>query len=215
MIYLLVFLILAYLIGSIPTSVWVGKWFFNIDIRNYGSGNAGATNTLRVLGAKAAIPVFAFDVFKGFLVPFIAHYYYNKLPAINDAYLFPIIIGFSAVVGHIFPIFAGFRGGKGVATLLGMTLGIAIVPACLSLAVFIVILIITKYVSVGSLTAGIIFPLFVFLFEDYTISLIIFSISAEILLFYTHRKNIQRLLNGTENKITFKRRVHSEKTEIR
>lgn len=206
MIYLIVFLILAYLIGSIPTSVWVGKWFYNIDIRNYGSGNAGATNTLRVLGTKAALPVFVFDVFKGFIIPFIAHYYKNELPAINDSYLLTIIIGFIAVLGHIFPLFAGFRGGKGVATLLGMTLGIAIVPALLSLGIFILVLFITKYVSLGSLTAGLMFPIFTFFFEDYTISLMIFSIFATVLLFYTHRKNIQRLLNGTENKTTFKKK---------
>lgn len=210
MIYLIVFCIISYLLGSIPTSVWVGKWFYNIDIRNYGSGNAGATNTLRVLGAKAALPVFAFDVFKGFLMPFIAHKFNNELPAINDSYLFPIIIGFIAVLGHIFPIFASFRGGKGVATLLGMTLGITIFPALLSLGIFILVLILTKYVSVGSLTAGITFPILILFFEDYTISLMIFSIFATVLLFYTHRKNIRRLMNGTENKTTFKKKNTKE-----
>lgn len=206
MLYLIVFLILAYLLGSIPTSVWVGKWFYNIDIRNYGSGNAGATNTLRVLGTKAALPVFVFDVFKGFIMPFFAHKFNNELPTINDSYFFPIIIGFSAVLGHIFPIFAGFRGGKGVATLLGMTIGITIFPALLSLGIFVLVLIFTKYVSVGSLTSGITFPILILFFEDYTISLMIFSIFATILLFYTHRKNIRRLMNGTENKTTFKKK---------
>lgn len=210
MLYLLAFCILAYLLGSIPTSVWIGKWFYNIDIRNYGSGNAGATNTLRILGAKAAFPVFAFDVFKGFLMPFIAHKYNNELPVINDYYLFPIIIGFIAVIGHIFPIFARFRGGKGVATLLGMTLGIAIIPALLCLAIFIIVLLITKYVSVSSLTAGLFFPILTFFIEDYTISLITFSLLAAILLFYTHRKNITRLLNGTESKTSFKKRITKE-----
>lgn len=210
MIFLIVFCIISYLLGSIPTSVWVGKWLYNIDIRNYGSGNAGATNTLRVLGAKAALPVFAFDVFKGFLMPFVAHYFKNELPNINDPYLFPIIIGFIAVLGHIFPIFAEFKGGKGVATLLGMTLGIIVVPALICIGIFIIILIITKYVSVGSLTAGITFPILILFFEDYTISLMVFSIFATILLFYTHRKNIRRLMNGTENKTTFKKRISVE-----
>ena len=207
MIYLILFCLLAYLLGSIPTSVWVGKWFYNIDIREHGSGNAGATNTLRVLGAKVALPVFLFDVFKGFFMPFIAHYYYiSHFPNINDSYLFPILIGFMAVIGHIYPIFAGFRGGKGVATLLGMMLGIATIPSLLSFGVFIIVLFATKYVSVGSLTAGLLFPIFTYFFVNYTISLMVFSILSCILLFYTHRKNIQRLLNGTESKTTFKKK---------
>lgn len=204
--YLLIFCILAYLLGSIPTSVWVGKWFYNIDVREHGSKNAGATNTLRVLGLKAAIPVFIFDVFKGFIMPFLAHSFHNDFPHLNDKYLFPVIIGFIAVIGHIFPIFANFKGGKGVATLLGMMLGIATIPSLLSLGIFMIILIITKYVSVGSLTAGFFFPFFIILFENYTHSLLIYSVLATILLFYTHRKNIQRLLNGTESKTTFKKK---------
>ncbi len=197
---------MAYLLGSVPTSVWVGKWFYHIDIREHGSGNAGATNTLRVLGAKVALPVFLFDVFKGFLMPFLAHHFINKFPAISDVYLFPILIGFMAVIGHIYPLFAGFRGGKGVATLLGMMLGIATLPSLLSFGVFIIVLIATKYVSVGSLTAGLLFPVFTYFFVNFTISLMIFSIIACILLFYTHRKNIQRLINGTESKTTFKKK---------
>ncbi|NMD01042.1 MAG: glycerol-3-phosphate 1-O-acyltransferase PlsY [Bacteroidales bacterium] len=206
MIYLILFCVLAYLLGSVPTSVWVGKWFYHIDIREHGSGNAGATNTLRVLGAKVALPVFLFDVFKGFLMPFLAHHFINKFPAISDVYLFPILIGFMAVIGHIYPLFAGFRGGKGVATLLGMMLGIATLPSLLSFGVFIIVLIATKYVSVGSLTAGLLFPVFTYFFVNFTISLMIFSIIACILLFYTHRKNIQRLINGTESKTTFKKK---------
>lgn len=206
MIYLILFCISAYLLGSIPTAVWVGKWFYHIDIREHGSGNAGATNTLRVLGAKVALPVFIFDVFKGFLMPFLAHHFINKFPTISDFYLFPILIGFMAVIGHIYPLFAGFRGGKGVATLLGMMLGIATIPSLLSFGVFIIVLIATKYVSVGSLTAGILFPVFTYFFADYTNSLILFSILACSLLFYTHRKNIQRLIQGKESKTTFKKK---------
>lgn len=207
MIYFIVFCLLAYFLGSIPTSVWVGKWFYNIDIREHGSGNAGATNTMRVLGVKVALPVFLFDVFKGFFMPFVAHYYISRFPNINDSYLFLILIGFMAVIGHIYPIFAGFRGGKGVATILGMMLGITTIPALLSLLVFIIVLIITKYVSVGSMTAGLLFPVFVFFLVNYSASLLIFSIFSTALLFYTHRKNIQRLLNGTENKTTFKKKT--------
>ncbi len=197
---------MAYLLGSVPTSVWVGKWLYHIDIREHGSGNAGATNMLRVLGTKVALPVFLFDVFKGFLMPFLAHHFINKFPAISDVYLFPILIGFMAVIGHIYPLFAGFRGGKGVATLLGMMLGIATIPTLLSFGVFIIVLIATKFVSVGSLTAGLLFPIFTYFFVNFTISLMIFSVLACILLFYTHRKNIQRLINGTESKTTFKKK---------
>jgi glycerol-3-phosphate acyltransferase PlsY len=111
-----------------------------------------------------------------------------------------------AVIGHIYPLFAGFRGGKGVATLLGMMLGIATIPTLLSFGVFIIVLIATKFVSVGSLTAGLLFPIFTYFFVNFTISLMIFSIIACILLFYTHRKNIQRLINGTESKTTFKKK---------
>jgi len=206
MIYLILFCVLAYLLGSVPTSVWVGKWLYHIDIREHGSGNAGATNMLRVLGTKVALPVFLFDVFKGFLMPFLAHHFINKFPAISDVYLFPILIGFMAVIGHIYPLFAGFRGGKGVATLLGMMLGIATIPTLLSFGVFIIVLIATKFVSVGSLTAGLLFPIFTYFFVNFTISLMIFSVLACILLFYTHRKNIQRLINGTESKTTFKKK---------
>ncbi|NSW45673.1 MAG: glycerol-3-phosphate 1-O-acyltransferase PlsY [Bacteroidales bacterium] len=207
MIVLLVFCIIAYLLGSIPTSVWIGKWFYNIDIRQHGSGNAGATNTLRILGPKAALPVFIFDVFKGFLMPFLSHQYMQDFPHIEDKFLFPILIGFFAVLGHIFPLFAGFKGGKGVATLLGMMLGISTLPSLLSLGVFIIVLLISQYVSVGSMTAGLLFPIFVIFFENYSLSLIIFSIIAALLLIYTHKKNIQRLLNGTENKTTFKKKT--------
>ncbi len=195
MTFLVLFLIASYLLGSIPTSVWMGKIFYGIDIRQHGSGNAGATNTFRVLGAKVAIPVFIFDVFKGFIPPFLTQYYAHLLPQLNDVYLWSIIVG----------VFAVFKGGKGVATLLGMTLGIATIPALCSFGIFILVFIISRYVSLGSLIAGISFPLFVLLFDNYSTSLLIFSIAGSLLLFYTHRTNIKRLLNGTENKITLKK----------
>jgi len=195
----------SYLLGSIPTSIWVGKWFYGIDIREHGSGNAGATNTLRVLGAKAAIPVFIFDVFKGFLPVFFAIHYFELYPQVNDKYLFPLLNGIFAVIGHIFPIYANFKGGKGVATLLGLTLAICSIPALLSFIVFIIVFATFRYVSLASLTAGTCFPFFVLLFSNFTPALIIFSILATILLYITHLKNIKRLINGTENKIFFKK----------
>lgn len=207
--YLLIYCVFSYLLGSIPTSVWVGKWFYGIDIRNHGSGNAGATNTFRVLGAKAAIPVFLFDVFKGFLLPFLAHQYIHIFPNLSDDFLFPIIIGLFAVIGHIFPVFAGFKGGKGVATLLGTTLGICPIPALLSFVVFIFIFLISKYVSLGSLLSGLFFTIFIIFFTEHSTSLLIFSVTAFILLVLTHRSNISRLINGTENKISFKKTKES------
>lgn len=207
MITLLVFILVSYLLGSIPTSVWIGKWFFGIDIRQHGSGNAGTTNTFRVLGTKAALPVFIFDVFKGFIAPFISQFYYHQFPPISDNFLYYIIIGFFAVIGHIYPLFANFRGGKGVATLLGMGLGITFIPTLLALLVFIIIFLLTKYVSLSSLISVSSFTIFVIFFENYSLSLIIFSIIAVLLLFYTHRKNIERLRKGTETKFSFKKDV--------
>lgn len=198
MLELIVLCFLSYLLGSIPTSVWVGKWFYGIDIREHGSGNAGATNTLRVLGAKAAIPVFVFDVFKGFVIPFLSGYIIEAFP--GDAYLYKIVIGFCAVIGHIYPIFAGFRGGKGVATLLGMTLGISPIPSLIALSVFVVVFAAFRYVSLGSLSAATVYPFAVYFFTDPSTSLYVFSIFALVLLFYTHRKNIVRLWKGEEHK---------------
>ncbi|MCX7861551.1 MAG: glycerol-3-phosphate 1-O-acyltransferase PlsY [Bacteroidales bacterium] len=201
---LIVLCVVSYLLGSIPTSVWVGKWFYGIDIREHGSGNAGATNTFRVLGAKAAVPVFLFDVAKGFMMPFVSVYFIESFP--NDPYLYKIIIGIFAVVGHIFPLFANFKGGKGVATLLGMTLGISPLPSLLAFSVFIIVFMIFRYVSLGSLTAAVFFPFFIYFFSNDSLSLWIFAVVAIVLLFYTHRSNIKRLINGTENKISFRKR---------
>ena len=193
--------LVAYLIGSIPTAVWVGKLFFRLDVRDHGSGNAGATNTIRVLGWKAGLPVFIFDVFKGWLAVMLATFFLAS--QLNNDQLVFMKIGLAAavVLGHIFPLFAGFRGGKGVATLLGV--GIAIYPLAVwvVLAVFILILLITGYVSLGSITAAIAFPFIeIFLFRQENIWLIGLSILVAIFIPITHRKNIKRLLKGEESK---------------
>jgi glycerol-3-phosphate acyltransferase PlsY len=197
--------ITAYLIGSIPSSVWIGKWFFNTDIRDHGSGNAGTTNTFRVLGTFPGIIVFALDIFKGFLavsLVYLAHQYIPETKYVN----FELLLGGLAVLGHIFPIYAGFRGGKGVATLLGIVLAIHPIAALISLSIFILVLSITKYVSLSSMIAGLIFPfLIIFIFKESIISLIIFSIVISILLIVTHQKNIVRLLAREENKVRFRR----------
>jgi len=195
------FIIIAYFLGSIPTSVWVGKFFFNKDVRDYGSGNAGATNTVRVLGYSAGIPVLLFDVFKAWL-PVFASIKWVHWEVVGDTLVyFNIIIGFAAVLGHIFPIFSGFRGGKGVATLAGTALALFPLAFLSSLLTFIVVIAITRYVSLGSLAAAFVFPLFlVFVFDYHSTPLIILGIFASVFLVFTHRKNIKKLLNGTENK---------------
>lgn len=199
---IIILLLTAYLIGSIPSAVWVGKRFYDIDVREHGSGNAGATNTFRVLGKKAGIPVLMLDILKGFIAvslvwydhPSISH---ELVPFTN----LKLAFGFCAVLGHIFPIFAGFRGGKGIATLLGIVLAVHFQAAVCSLALFVVILSITKYVSLGSMLAGLAFPFFVlFVFHTRVASLTIFSSVVALLIVITHQKNIQRLLNKNENK---------------
>ncbi len=191
----------SYLLGAIPTSVWLGKWFFSTDVREHGSGNAGFTNALRVLGIKVGIPVLIVDVFKGFLavhlVGFVSLFSQGSTAFIN----MQLICGTVAVIGHIFPVYAKFKGGKGVATLFGVILAIAPYPTLMALGVFVITLLISKYVSLSSLLAGLSFPLIlVFVFNTTKTSLIIFSCLVFVLLILTHQKNIGRLLRNKENK---------------
>ena len=209
----IVLVLLAYLIGSIPTSVWVGKRFFNKDIRDYGSGNAGATNTIRVLGLKAGIPVLLFDLFKGWLVVQLAYLTNFYIPNSDDFITFQLILGGAAILGHIFPIYVGFRGGKGVATLFGIILALYPVPTLICIGIFLIILFLTKYVSLGSITAGFAFPFVVILvFHTTTPSMIVFSLIVAILLLFTHQKNIERLLRKEESKATFLIPVNKQPT---
>ena len=204
--YLCDFLIIigAYLIGSIPSAVWIGKAAKGIDVREHGSKNAGATNTMRVLGVKTGIPVLLIDLFKGFAAVKLALLSPTFDAGSNAFVNFQLALGAAAVVGHVFPVFAGFRGGKGVATIVGILLALHWQATLLAIGVFLVILFIFKYVSLGSLMMGLSFPLSVFLiFKTDSISLKIFSVAVCILLFITHRKNISRLLRGQEGKATF------------
>lgn len=196
----LLLIALAYLLGSIPSAVWIGKRFYNIDVREHGSHNAGATNTMRVLGRRAALPVFAIDLLKGFAAVMLAHF--SGLEANSDALSnLKIALVAAAVAGHILPIFAGFKGGKGVATLTGAVLGLYPPAVLICLGIFCVVLFTTHYVSLSSMTAGTAFPLLViFLFGERATSLIIFSVVISLLLIFTHRKNIARLLSHTESK---------------
>ncbi|MDR3236199.1 MAG: glycerol-3-phosphate 1-O-acyltransferase PlsY [Prevotellaceae bacterium] len=210
----------AYLLGSISSAVWVARTIHGINIREHGSGNAGATNILRVLGPRAALPVFIFDFLKGLAaVQFIrfTHLHFLHLADNLDPYManlytgYEIALGICAVLGHIFPIFASFRGGKGVATIAGVLVAISPAPMLLSLTVFLITLLITRYVSLGSIMAAISFPIFViFLFgmilkPEITLTLKCFSLIASTMIIITHRKNITRLRDGTENKISLKK----------
>ncbi|MFH1297145.1 MAG: glycerol-3-phosphate 1-O-acyltransferase PlsY [Bacteroidota bacterium] len=202
-----ILVLLAYLIGAIPTSVWVGKAFYGIDVREHGSGNAGATNTIRILGYKAGLPVMLFDVFKGWLAVQLAGWIpLSGLVADGITYV-KIGCAIAAVVGHIFPVYAGFRGGKGVGTLAGV--GIALYPVALLivLGIFILILAITRYVSLSSILGALSFPFVVyFITYEHNSGLLGLAILVALFVPLTHRKNIKRLFRGEENKFNFRRK---------
>ena len=194
-------LIAAYLIGSIATSVWVGRLFYGVDIRQLGSGNAGATNTFRVLGVKAGIPVFIVDTIKGLVATKLVFLDPNFIPGSNQMITFQIFLGIVAVIGHVFPIYVGFKGGKGVATLFGVVIGLTPNIALVAAIIFIVMLLVSKYVSLSSMVAGVSFPILLLtVFKIHSPSLIIFSVSIAVLLLVTHTKNIERLLKRQESK---------------
>lgn len=202
--------LLAYLIGSVSTAVLVSTRFYGIDIREHGSGNAGATNTFRVLGKNAGIIVMAADILKGFLavkLSLLSQYSWHPSPSVQFVNL-QVILGIASVLGHIFPIFSGFRGGKGIATLFGMILGIQPLVAVSLVGVFILMLLVTRYVSLSSISASIAFPLLIlFIFREPELSYKIFAIGTAFLVVLTHHKNIGRLLTGNESKVPiFKKR---------
>ena len=183
-------LILAYCIGSIPTAVWIGKKFYNTDVRDHGSGNAGATNTFRVLGKKAGIIVLCIDIIKGFLAVIFSYLLATVIGCDNYTVL-RIIAGLAAVLGHIFPLYAGFRGGKGVATILGAVFGINPLASIIAIIVFLLILIIFNYVSLGSILAGLTFPVTVFIIQSSNdLIMQLFSIFVSIMLVLNHISNM-------------------------
>lgn len=200
-------ILFGYLIGSIPTAVWYGKVFHNIDVRNVGSGNAGATNSLRVLGKKAGAIVFLIDFLKGFIAYKLSELIMPETSSLNG-YPLGFFMGFAAIIGHIFPIYAGFRGGKGVATALGVISAAFPMAALISFLVFVVVVYFTRYVSLGSILGGIAFPI-QFIFRMWETDLqneyLIFGSIVSLILILTHRQNIKKLLNGTENKFGAKK----------
>ena len=203
-----ILLVFAYLIGSIPSAVWVSKWVYGIDIREHGSGNAGATNAFRILGSKAGAGVMFADMMKGFLavkLSMLSPFVILSEPFVN----LQIFLGLAAVLGHIFPVWAEFRGGKGIATLFGMILSIHPIVALSLILVFFLMLLLTRYVSLSSITASIAFPLlilFIFNADAKELSYRLFAIATAFLVVLTHHKNIGRLLSGNENKVPFFRK---------
>jgi glycerol-3-phosphate acyltransferase PlsY len=197
-------IVIAYLIGSIPTAVWVSKAFFGIDIREYGSGNAGATNTFRVLGSRWGTLVMIIDVLKGVAATslYILLPYYMNSTNEWDRTNFMVGLGLAAVLGHIFPIWADFRGGKGVATLFGMILAIQPIVAVCCVGVFLLVLYLTRFVSLSSILASIAFAVFILIiFNEKEPLYRAFAIAVALLVVLTHQKNISRLLRGSESKV--------------
>ncbi len=194
--------VFAYFLGAIPTALWVGRWFYHLDIRQHGSGNSGATNTFRVLGKRAGTAVLAFDILKGFLAAFLAH---GLLSAgaigADDLVKTELALGLTAVLGHIYSAFAGFKGGKGVASLLGVVLGVAPLPAIGCVLIFLAVLWLTSYVSVSSMTSAASFVILVALLGPRDPWLLGFGALVAGLVVYTHRVNIGRLRAGTESKV--------------
>ena len=202
-----ILLVLAYLIGSIPSAVWISKWVYGLDIREHGSGNAGATNTFRILGSKAGSTVMFVDMLKGFIAVKLA--FLSGFTMGNELFEnLQIFLGLSAVIGHIFPIWAEFRGGKGIATLFGMILSINPMVAVSLVGVFVMMLFLTKYVSLSSITASIAFPLLiVFIFNSHVhVGTRLFAIATAFLVVLTHHKNISRLISGNESKVALFRK---------
>ncbi|CAI8229984.1 MAG: Glycerol-3-phosphate acyltransferase [Bacteroidia bacterium] len=193
--------IIAYVIGSIPSSIWIGKSYFGKDVRDFGSGNAGATNTFRVLGKRAGIIVLLLDILKGVTAASLILY----MPSVShgtDQYVnLQLLFGILAVLGHIFPVFENFNGGKGIATLFGMLIGIHYILAVACVALFIIVLLLTRYVSLSSILATISFPILtIYIFNRDEPLFIAFGIAAALMVVITHKKNIVRLLNGEETK---------------
>jgi len=204
-IYILVIFVLAYLLGSIPFSVWIGLTFFGKDVRKEGSGNAGTTNTFRVLGWKAGVPVFLLDAFKGWFAVNLVHFLPMSIVVDKYFYYLASAQAIAVVLGHIYPVFAGFKGGKGVATLLGIGIAMYPISGPAAFAVFIIVFLLSGYVSLASIIACLAFPFIsYFFFGNTEVPLLLLSVAVAVFIPLTHLKNIRRLLNGTESRFLYK-----------
>jgi len=221
MLNLLIIVLLSYLVGSIPTSIIISKFVKGIDIRDHGSGNAGGSNVFRVLGWKYGILVIVLDALKGSLaVILIARLYLGNFPFPNatpfdDFTLVQIIAGISAVLGHIWTIFADFKGGKGIATALGFLVTIITIDMLLAVVIFAIVVAISRYISLGSLSAAVSIPLILVIRENiFGIDIIgyhtilPFTVAIAMLVVYTHRSNVLRLLKGSESRISLSKKNH-------
>ena len=201
--------VVAYLMGSFSSAVWIGKWFYNTDVRTQGSGNAGATNTIRVLGTKAGVIVMILDIVKAWGAVMLATVFAGNRLDESQLIDYQIVVGALAVLGHVFPVFTGFKGGKGVASLVGVV--IALYSPYIFLLVlgwFALVFIITRYVSLASVTASVLFAILaIFVFHEQNTYLIILAALIAVFIPVTHHKNIKRLLKGEESKLTFKKKV--------
>jgi len=204
---LFLLIVAAYLIGSIPTAYWIGKGFFNIDIREHGSKNMGASNTFRVLGPVWGIVVLIIDLGKGMGAVQLALLVHSTDWLGTEKSFWQLLFGLVAVAGHVFPVFAGFRGGKGVATLFGLVLAIQPWIALISIGAFLIVVFLTRYISVGSIIAAVVFMACVwFAYKESNVYMRWFSIMAASLVIFMHRSNILRLLKGSENKFNWRKK---------
>ena len=202
-----IFILFSYLIGALPSSVWIGMWFYDTDVREHGSGNAGATNSFRVLGKRGGTIVLILDILKAW----VAVKLLSSLAG-NESVEFQLALGLVAVLGHIFPIYIGFRGGKGIASLLGVIIAIQPLAALFSVLVFLITLILSRFISLSSIFAACAFPTLVFYyFKETNNSLIIFSIMVAVLVIFTHKKNIERLFKKEESKVTILKKIFKRK----
>jgi acyl phosphate:glycerol-3-phosphate acyltransferase len=206
--YIIGFIILSYLLGSFSSAVWFGRWFWNIDVREHGSKNAGATNTFRVLGYKAGIPVFVADILKSFIAVQLINFVPDLVKGSELYFQIMLMFGSAAVIGHILPLYTGFRGGKGVASMLGFVVAVHPAAAGITFVVFLIVFLISRIVSISSLSAAVTFPLIIYLLElGDSLTLTVFSILAAILIVITHLKNIKRLLKGEEKRMSFSKKA--------
>jgi len=204
---LFLLIIAAYLIGSIPTAYWIGKAFFSIDIREHGSKNMGASNTFRVLGPVWGIIVLIIDLGKGMAAVQLALLVHSTDWLGTEKSFWQLLFGLIAVAGHVFPVFAGFRGGKGVATLFGLVLAIQPWIALISIGAFLIVVFLTRYISLGSIIAVIVFMACVwFAYKESNVYMRWFSIIAAALVIFMHRSNLLRLLKGSENKFSWRKK---------
>jgi acyl phosphate:glycerol-3-phosphate acyltransferase len=202
---LVVIVLLAYIIGSIPSAVWVGKYFYGVDVREHGSGNAGATNVLRTLGKKPGIAVLIMDMLKGFAAVNLS--WFTDYTSADAEWLgIRAALGVVAILGHIFPLFAGFRGGKGVATMTGTLIALNPVVAVIAIIFFMAVLSLTKYVSVSSMATALMLPVIFGAWFGAGTALSLYSFAVAVILIITHRKNIKRLMKGEESKVGVKKK---------